>query len=78
MSYKHNRRMFRHIVYLSRAVGWILIALAILSVPQIGAFTWLAGDFRLLSSLVLGLLGIACVIGLELFLHFFDQYLSRN
>ena len=33
---------------------------------------------KLLSSLALGLLGIAWIVGLELFLRFFDKFLSRN
>jgi hypothetical protein len=55
-----------------------LIALAILNVPQIAALTGLAGRFRVLMSVGLGVLGIAWVVGLELFLRFFDRYLSRN
>jgi hypothetical protein len=73
-----NRRAFRMIVWIGRAIGGILIALAILSIPGIKALTGLAGGFKLVSSLALGLLGIAWVVGLELLLHFFDQYLSRN
>ena len=55
-------------------MGWILIAFAILNLPQIQ----LVDGFRLLSSVALGVVGIAWVVGLELFLHFFDRYLSRN
>jgi len=51
-----------------------LIALAILSLPQIQ----MNGAFRLVSSVAVGFLGIACVFGFELFLRFFDRYLSRN
>jgi hypothetical protein len=48
-------------------------------VPQMRFLTGrLAISFGLLSSLVLGLVGIAWLIGVKLFLHFFDRYLSRN
>ncbi len=46
--------------------------------PQIGAVTHLGGSVKLLSSLALGLLGIVWIVGLELFLRFFDKFLSHN
>jgi len=61
-----------------RAVGWLLIGLAILSALPFGFSSPLGGSFKLLASLALGLLGIAWVVGFELFLRFFDRYLSRN
>ena len=76
--YEQQHRALRWTVYVARAIGWVLVALAILSIPQIGAFTRLEGSFRLLSSLALGLLGVAWIVGLELFLRFFDRYLSRD
>lgn len=71
---KQQHRALRMIVWVSRAIGWILIALAILNLPQIQ----LAGGLRLLMSVALGVLGVAWVVGLELFLCFFDKYLLRN
>jgi hypothetical protein len=38
----------------------------------------LAVGFGLLSSLVLALAGIAWLVGVKSFFHFFDRYLSRN
>ncbi len=76
--YEQQHRALRWIVYVARVIGWVLITLAILSVPQVGALTGFASGFKLLSSLVLGVLGIAWVVGLELFLRFFDRYLSRD
>ncbi len=73
-----EHRALRRIVWVGRATGWVLIVLAILNVPQIGALTGLAGGFRVLMSVALGVLGIAWVVGLGLFLRFFDRYLSRN
>ena len=78
MSYRQEHRALRPIVWVARATGWVLIALAILSVLQIGALAQSAGGFRLLASVALGVLGIAWVIGLELLLRLFDRYLSRN
>lgn len=73
-----SRRAFRGIVWACRAVGWILIALAILNALPFGLFGSLGGSFKLLASVALGLLGIVWIVGLELFLRLFDRYLSRN
>ena len=78
MQDKQQHRALRGIVYVARAIGWVLIALAILSVLQIGPLNRLAGGFRVASSVALGLLGIVWVVGLDLFLRFFDRYLSRD
>jgi hypothetical protein len=79
MSVKQERIVFNSALLITRVFGWILIALAILGIPQmrfvIGRF---AVGFGLLSSLMLGLAGIAWLVGVKLFLHFFDRYLSRN
>jgi hypothetical protein len=66
------------IVWGSRAIGWALIALAVASAPRIGGLLHLEGSLRVFSSLVLGLVGLAWVVGLELFLRFFNKFLSRN
>jgi hypothetical protein len=55
----------------------ILIALAI-AATQNGPLSRTGGGVRLLASLALASLGVVWVIGLELFLRFFDRYLSRN
>jgi hypothetical protein len=79
MSAKYERLVFSTALRISNAFGWILIGLAILSVPQMRFLTGrLAMKFGLLSSLVLGFVGIAWLIGVKSFLHFFDRYLSRN
>jgi hypothetical protein len=59
-------------------VGWTLIFLAIFSIPQVGSLAPLLSHFRLLPSLAIGLVGIAWVIGIELFFGFFNRYLSGN
>jgi len=75
---KQRRRAFRSVVWVTRAAGWALITLAILDIVTIGVPVRVAGGFGLLASVALGVLGIIWVVGLELFLRFFDQYLSRN
>jgi hypothetical protein len=75
---KQERRALRRIVWASRALGWILIALAILNVSQTGLGAHLDGALRLLVSLVLGLLGLISIVGVEMILRFFDKFLSHN
>jgi hypothetical protein len=63
----------------ARFLGWLLVVLAILGLPQMRFLTGgLEGTFRLLSSLALVFAGIVWLVAIELFLRFFDQYLSRN
>jgi len=63
----------------ARIVGWLLVVLAILGLPQMRFLTGsLEGSFRLLSSLALVFAGIAWLVAVELILKFFDQYMSRN
>jgi hypothetical protein len=75
---RQGHRALSTIVWASRAIGWILILLAILNVSQRGINAHLEGTLRLLISLILGLLGLASVVGVEMILRFFDKYLSRN
>ena len=78
MTVKHERRAFRIIVWGSRTFGWTLIAIAVINSLQVGVVTQTGGSVKLLASLALGLLGIAWIVGLEVFLKFFDRFLSRN
>ena len=73
-----GQRALRGIVWAGRSVGWILIAIAILNALSFRGFGLFGSGFRLVSSVALGLVGIVWIIGLELFLRFFDRYLSRN
>jgi hypothetical protein len=67
------------ITLVARFVGWLLVVLAILGLPQMRFLTGrLEGTFRLLSSVALVFAGIAWLVVIELFRRFFDQYLSRN
>jgi len=74
-----ERIVFSTALGISRAFGWILIAVAILGIPQMHFLIGrLAVSFGLISSIVLGLAGIAWLVGVKFFLLFFDRYLSRN
>ena len=79
MSAKQERLVFSTALRTSRAFGWILIALAILGLPQMQFLTGrLAVHFGLISSVMLGLASVAWLVGVKVFLLFFDRYLSRN
>jgi hypothetical protein len=79
MLVKQERIVFSTALWITRAFGWILIAVAILGIPQMHFLIGrLAASFGLISSIVLGLAGIAWLVGVKLFLSFFDKYLSRN
>jgi hypothetical protein len=79
MAAKQERLVFSTPLWITKTFGWILIGLAILSIPQMRFLTGrLAVSFGLLSSLALGLAGVAWLVGVKLFLLFFDRYLSRN
>jgi hypothetical protein len=79
MSAKQERIVFGTALWISRAFGCILIALAVLGIPQMQLLLGrLAVSFGVLSSIMLGLAGIAWLVGVKLFLLFFDRYLSRN
>lgn len=74
-----HRVVFHAALRAARFLGWILIALAILGLPQMRILIGrLAAGFGLLSSIALGLAGVAWLIAVKLFLLFFDRYLSRN
>jgi hypothetical protein len=79
MSGKPHRQVFGAVLWATRAIGLILIGLAILGFPQMRYFTGgLATSFGLIMSMALGLVGVVWLFGVEVFLYFFDRYLSRN
>jgi hypothetical protein len=79
MSAKPKRQVFGIALRVSRALGLILILIAILGLPQMRFVTGrLAPSFGLIMSVALGLAGVAWLIGVQVFLRFFDRYLSRN
>jgi hypothetical protein len=79
MSDKPNRQVFGAVLWVARIVGWILITLAILGLPQMRYLTGrFAPGFGFVMSVALGLAGVAWLLVVRAFLHFFDRYLSRN
>ena len=79
MSIKSKRMVLGPAILAARIFGCILIALAILGLPQMRFLTGpLASSIGLTVSVVLGLAGLVWLIGVQLFLRFFDTYLSRN
>jgi hypothetical protein len=79
MSVKPKRQVFGIVKGVTNAMGLILIALAILGLPEMRFFTGrLAASFDLIMSVALGLAGVAWLLGVQLFVRFFDRYLSRN
>ena len=73
-----SRRALRLVVWGCRSVGWALVVLALASGFHVRALTGWGFNLGLLSSIALGVLGIVWVLAIELFLTFFDQYLSHN
>ena len=79
MSTKQHRVVFGVVLVVTRMIGWILIALAVLGLLHVRSHTeYLALSFSLLTSVALGLVGVAWLVGVEMFLRFFDRYLSPN
>ena len=75
----NKRVVFGIAVLVTRTIGWILVAIAVLSLPQMRSFLGnLANSLGWVTSLALGLVGALWLIGVEVFVHFFDSYLSRN
>ncbi len=70
--------MFRGAVWIGRGIGWMLLLVAALGIAQAGLLPAMMGGFKFLPAIALALVGAAWVAGLELFLHFFDRYLSGN
>ena len=79
MSDKPKREVFGVALGVARAVGLILIAISILGLPQMRFLTGrLAASVQLIMSVALMFAGMLVLIGAQVFLHFFDRYLSRN
>ena len=74
-----KRRAMGGAILVARLIGLGLIVLSALSLLEMrilaGGF---AGTVGVLAALVLGLAGIVWLVAVQTFLHFFDQFLSRN
>ena len=78
-SFKSHRRVLGAAIALARIIGCIAVLLAIASFPEVRVLSGrFAVDIGILSSVMLGLAGLAWLVFVQLFLRFFDQYLSRN
>lgn len=73
---KGRHRTFGTAVWAGRILGWTLLLVAIAGIVE--QFSSRTVAFRAFPSVVLGLVALVFIFGLELFLHFFDRYLSRN
>ena len=79
MSSKPNRLVFGVAIGATRTMGLMLIVLGILGFPGMRFLTGrLADSFDVINSVALGLAGVAWLVGVQLFVRFFDRYLSRN
>ena len=77
MADTEEHRVFSSIVWVGRVTGWVIISLAIFRALQIGAVTQLPSALKLLQPASLGVLGIAWLVGLELFVRSFYRSFSR-
>lgn len=73
-----QHRIFGTVVWIGRSIGGALLLIAILGLVEAQLLPSKMGGFELLPSLALGLIAVVWIAGLELFLHFFDRYLSGN
>jgi hypothetical protein len=73
-----QQRIFHPAVWVGRAIGWVLLVIAVFGVAEARLLPAIMRNFNFLPSLALGLVAVMWIAGLELFLHFFDRYLSRN
>jgi hypothetical protein len=78
MTFTGSQRVFRVAVWAGRIAGWALLVLGVLGILQAEFFAQAISSFKMLPSLALTVVAVVWIIGLELFLHFFDRYLSRN
>lgn len=79
MSVKSNRQVFGVLLGAARIAGWIVIAVAILGLPQMRNLTGrFAPSLGLIMSVTLALTGAVWLLAVRVFVHFFDRYLSRN
>jgi len=74
-----KRRVMGTLILMARLIGLGLIVLGVLSLPQTRFLTGnIAGKIGIVAALALGFVGILWLIAVQVFLYFFDQFLSRN
>ncbi len=75
---QRQQRIFHPAVWVGRAIGWVLLVSVVFGLAEARLLPAIMGNFKFLPSLALGLVAMVWIAGLELFLHFFDRYLSGN
>jgi hypothetical protein len=70
--------MFYAAVWIARGIGWTLLLVAIFGLAEVTLLPAMMGGLRVLPSIALAFIAVAWIATLELFLHFFNRYLSRN
>jgi len=74
-----KRRVMGTLILVARLIGLGLIVLGVLSLPQTRFLTGnSAGKIGMVAALAVGVVGILWLIAVQVFVHFFDQFLSRN
>lgn len=74
-----RRRAIGFAVSAARILGLLMVILALVSLPPVRALIGnMAAPLSFVASVMLGLVGLVWLAGVELFLRFFDQFLSRN
>jgi hypothetical protein len=71
-------RTFRVGVWIGRTVGWLLLFVAIFGGLQSEFSNGTISAFRTFPSVALGLVAAVWIVAIEVFLRFFDRYMSRN
>lgn len=73
-----KRRIMGRAIWIARLIGAGLILLATLSFLQMRFLAGTTGKLGMATAITLGLVGMAWLIAVQAFVHFFDQFLSRN
>ena len=73
-----RHRTFHAAVWIARAIGWTLLLLAILGLAEAALLPAIISGVKLLAPIALAFAAVVWIASVELFLHFFNRYLSRN
>ena len=79
MGEPHKYGVVSMVAWLARGIGWVLIVLAVINLPQLRNLTGnLAIGIGLFSSFALAVAGIVWLGAVEAVVYVFNRYLSRN
>jgi hypothetical protein len=74
-----KRRVMGSPILIARLIGLGLIVLGALSLFEVRFLTGsITGKIGIVAALALGMAGVVWLIAVQVFLYFFDQFLSRN